>query len=92
MNDARLHVRRGEDHRHMQRRLIQQQAVRQFAVLAERLAVIAGDDDDGVLRIDRAEQTAELNIEICDLAVVRLRIRIRRRVRRVRVVEMHPRE
>ena len=91
-HDARRERRRGDDHRHVQRRFVKQKAVRQLAVLAERFAVIAGDDDDRVAAIDRREQARHLRVDVRDLAVVRLRIRRRRRVRRVRIVEMHPGE
>ena len=89
---ARRERRRGNDHRHVQRRFVKQQAVRQLAVLAERFAVIADERDDGVAAIDRGEQPGHLRIDVRDFAVVRLRIRRRRRVRRMRIVEMHPRE
>ena len=59
-------------------------------MLAERLAVIANDGNDRVRAIDRREQSADLRVDVGNLAVVRLRVRRRRRVRRVRVVQMHP--
>ena len=75
-----------------------------FAVLAERLAVIAEDDDDRAIEAavagEMIEQTAQLQIGCRNLRVVRadhrrrkaLADRCGRIVRRMRLVEMHPRE
>ena len=46
------------DQRHVQRRVVEEDAVRVLAVVAERLAVIGGDDDDGVGR-RRLNETAD---------------------------------
>ena len=93
--------RRPNQQRHVHRRLVDEEAVRALAVFAEALAVIAHDDDDGVLgemvRVEIGEQAADLRIDERDLAdvgmagVARLE-RLRRIVRRVRVVEMDPAE
>ena len=94
-------VRRPNHQRHVHRRLIDEEAVRPLAVLAEALAVIAHHDDDRVAReimiVEIREQTADLRVDERDLADVRpagvARLeRLRRRVRRVRVVEMDPAE
>ena len=57
-------VRRPDQQRHVHRRLVDEEAVRAFAVLAEALAVIAHDDDDGsigeVVRVEIGEQAADL--------------------------------
>ena len=52
------------DQRHPQRRVVDEDAVADLAVLAERLAVIAGDDDERVrdARAERGEQPAGLAI------------------------------
>ena len=93
--------RRPDQQRHVHRRLVDEEAVRAFAVFAEALAVIAHHHDDGaigeVMRIEIAEQPADLRIDEGDLADVRMpgvaRLeRLWRIVRRVRVVEMDPAE
>jgi hypothetical protein len=60
--DARCgHAGRAQDERHMQRAVVQKDAVLLLPVLAERLAVIAGDDDDRrrqpVSLLQRVEQS-----------------------------------
>ena len=68
-------VRRPDQQRHVHRRLVDEEAVRAFAVLAEALAVIAHDDDHGaigeVVRVEIGEQPADLRIDERDLAEVR---------------------
>ena len=54
--------------------------------------MIADDNDDRVLAIDRLEKTSDLRVDELNFAVVRLRIRRRRRIRRVRVIQMYPHE
>jgi hypothetical protein len=76
----------------MQGRFVEQQSVRQLAVLSERFAMIANNRDDGVAAIDGREQTRDLSVDISHFAVVRRRIRRRRRVRRMRIVKVHPRK
>jgi len=91
--------RRRRDHeRHAERGLVQQHPVRPLAVLAQRLAVIARDDDERAIevaaRAKRCEHASELRVGVCHFAVVR-RLRPRgvlgrRRVRGVRIVEVDP--
>ncbi len=81
----------------MQRGVVDENAVRVLAVFAERLAVIAGDDDQrlGAHRRQRAEQTIHRPIRHRDLIVVPLERRTSRSrvaVRRVRFEEVDPQE
>jgi hypothetical protein len=92
IHDPRGDAGSADDHRHVQRRFVEQEAVRQLPMLAERLAVIADDGDDGVLPIDAGEQAGNLGIGIGQLAVVGLRIGGGWGVRRMRIVEMYPGE
>ena len=90
------------DQRDAQRRLVEQQPVRRLAVLAERLAVVGQHRHQRVARrapgrAQRVEHAADLRVREGDLAVVgppakRSRYGARRRVGRVRVVEVDPRE
>ena len=80
--------RRTNQERHVQGRLIHEEAVRAFAMLAEALAVIAHHDDHGVprevVRVEVREQAAHLRIDEGDLADVRVtRIARRERLRRL---------
>ena len=91
--------RRAEDQRYRQRGVVGEQAVRGFAVLAERLAVIGGDNHQGVIERVRDpkafDQPAQHGVGIGDLAVVRCTagaVLGRRIVRRVRIEQMHPGE
>ena len=74
VDDSRRHARSGHDQRNVRRRLIDEESVRLFLVLSERLTVIADDDDEGVVEaaisLERAEETSELDIGVCDLGVV----------------------
>jgi hypothetical protein len=81
--------------------LVKKDPVAVLAVLAERLAVIGDDHDKGVVSevtlVQHAQETRELRIDEGDRAKVRdflvhRAIRFGQRVRRVRVVEMHPRK
>ena len=74
--------------------------MRPLAVIAEALAVIADDHDDGAVEqsapLENVEQMADLRVDERDRAVVRVTVRVaireRRLVRRVRVVEVQPRK
>ena len=74
--------------------------MRPLAVIAEPLAVIAGDDDQRAIhlsvRAQRFEKPRELRVRVGDLAVIwRLRARAvfgRRFVGGVRIVEVEPQE
>jgi hypothetical protein len=94
-------VRPRHDERHAHRRLIDQHAVRQLAVVAEAFSMIGEHDDIDVLvaagRAKRVEDAADLLVGEGDLAVVRTAGKttaegFRRIVRGVRIVEMQPRE
>src|SRR5437016_12764744 len=61
-------------------------------MFAERLAVVADDDNDCFALIDCAEETSDLRIDIFDFAIVSLRIWLRRSVWSVRIVQMDPGE
>ena len=94
-------VRRSNQERHVHGRLVDEEPVRPLAMFAEALAVIAHHHDDGVAReivlVEVREQPADLRIDEGDLAdvgavrVARLE-GLRRRVRRMRVVEVDPPE
>src|SRR6185295_13202117 len=80
---------------------IDEEAMRALTVLAEALAVIADDGDDGpaqkIARFEEVQQPPDLRVDEGDFAEVGafgelLPIRRRRRVRRVRVVEVNPAE
>ena len=92
MKDTRRRARPTDHHRHVKCRLIQEQSMRQLSMFAERFAVITDNDDDRARPIDDRQQSPDLRIHIRNLPVIRLRIRLRRRVRSVRVVQMNPRE
>ena len=84
-----------EDERHAERRVVQQDSVRRFAMLAERFAVIGGCDDERLLGPERVQQPADLIVRVRDLAVVRRRRESRskrfgRLVRVMRVEDVHP--
>ena len=94
-------ARRADDQRHAQHALVDEDAVIALAVLAERLAVIAGDDDDRPIQqapaVERLEQPADLRVGKRDFADVRIAAyrraeRFGRIVRTVRVVEVRPQE
>ena len=63
----------GDDQRHPQRRVVDEQAVADLAVLAERLAVIGGDDDQRGRRVGPSASITrpDLPIRFRDLVVVR---------------------
>ena len=96
----RGHAGRRDDERHAQRRVVGEHAVRPFAVIAEPLAVIAGDDT--IVRSSSPDARSHSSSRdscasaYATLAVVRRRgalpILGRRRVRRVRIVEVDPQE
>ena len=87
------------DERHAKRRLIREDAVGQFAMVAEALTVIRRDDDERLARKrgEPIEERAKRVVRPGDLTRVRIR-RITfgelvwRLVRRVWVENMHPRE
>ena len=103
-DDARGQRGTGHDERDSDGCVVHEEPVLLFAVLAERLAVIAEDDDDRAIEAavagEMIEQTAQLQIGCRNLRVVRadhrrrkaLADRCGRIVRRMRLVEMHPRE
>ena len=89
----------GNDERDVKRRFVGEQTVRLLAVLAKRLSMIAGDDDDrrprGIAHI--VEKRRERRVGRRYLAVVRLSgvlavERRRRTVGRVRIEHVHPGE
>lgn len=75
-------------------------AVIALAVIAQRLAVVACNNHDGLIRssttVRRVQQTADLRISERNLANIRIvehrPIRFGRVVRPVRIVEVHPQE
>ena len=84
------------DQRDVQRGLVGEQSVRQLAVLAAPLAVIAGDDDERVID-DRPELLAQHVVNVRDLAEVEIGGVLRcewlgRAVGGVGVVHVHPHE
>ncbi len=98
---ARRHVGPGEEERNVQRRLVQEHGVGDLPVLSQRLTVIGQHRHHGVLLVARGaqpiDQPPELRVGECDLAVVRPArkrspVRLRRVVRGVGVVKVHPDE
>ncbi len=96
--DAGADSRPDHHERHVDRGLIQQRPVLCFAVIAEPFAVV-GDDDDrrrsGHDAIERLDQPSKLLVHRRHFAEVRRRrvpraVRLGRRVRRVRIVVVHP--
>ena len=89
--------RRAKDERHAQGRLVGEDAVRRLAVLAERLAVVGGEDDERPLtrarREERLEERPQGGIRRRHLALVGLGGKARgerggRLVREVRLVQV----
>ena len=93
-------ARRARDQRDRDRRVVDEERVPLLAVLAEALAVIAEQHDQGVLakaeRVQLGQQPADLRIDVGDLVEVRTRVtageRSRGRVRFVRVEEVGEQE
>ena len=94
-------VRRIEDERHAQRRLIREDAVRRFAVLVERFAVVGGEDDQrpagraGLQQ--RFDQMPDRRVRGRHVPRIRIvaetrRERFRGGVRKMRFVQVHPAE
>ena len=92
---------RRDRERHVQDRVVHEEPMRALGVLAETLPVIADDRDNRLLEqassLEESDQSPDLRIDERDFARVRparepRAVRLRRVVRRVRVVEMHPRE
>jgi hypothetical protein len=87
-----------QDHRHVERRAVEKDAVRRLSVLAERLAVIGDVEDDGVApparAVERREEASDLGVGVGDLAGIGRRspaaILLGRRVRLVRIVQVDP--
>ena len=98
----RLPETRREGHqRHVQRRFIREQTVRHLAVLAERFTVVAGQHDErvsaGALIEDRCDERRQSGVGGGAFSKIRRigkarRERFRRDVRKVRLVDMDPRE
>jgi hypothetical protein len=89
---------RGDDHRHVEGGAVNEDAVGGLAVIAERFAVVGEIDDQGALaqalRVERVEQPRDLRVGVQHLTGVGSGCPapelVRRRVRLVRIVEMHP--
>ena len=89
-----------DDQRHVQRRLVGEQPVRQLAVIAERFAVIAGDDDQSSDATSRAAASSSGPSALSTYATSpRYGLsrycgveRRRRRVGRMRIEHVHPGE
>jgi len=93
--------RRAEDEGHVRHAVVDEKAVRGLAVVAQALAVIAHHDDDRLLvepaSAQQVEHAPDLAVGKRHLTVVRVplvarRERLGRAVRRVRIVEVNPRE
>jgi hypothetical protein len=80
----------------VQRDVVHEEAVALLAVLAERLAVVGGDRDDGRTRarVPGGQEIAERVVGGRDLAAVRVAAAMRRRrvVRSVRIEQVDPHE
>ena len=103
VHDASRAVARGgpDDQGGVNRRVVHEEAVERLAVVAEPLAVIAGEDDQRVVEeaalVEGTPEVADERVGVGHLAVVRpSRItrleRLLRRVRLVGVVEVEPEE
>ena len=87
-----------DDQRYVCRGFVDEDAVLAFAVLAERLPVIAGDNDrrscEQALFPHRVQQPGNLGVHIRDrpfvVVTVGTPVLQRKRLGRVRIVEMHP--
>ena len=103
-DDAGGDVGAGDDERNPHRAVVDEKAVLLLAVFAERLAVIGHDHDNRAIetsgRFELLQQTSDQRVGGRNLTVVRpLRrcreprsIRLRRRIRTVGIVKVHPRE
>ena len=94
-------VRRADHERHVGDAVVDEEPVLAFPVVAEALAVVAHDDDDRPVvdahRLQLLHDAANLAVDEGHLAVVRPplvtgRIRLGRTIRRMRIVEVKPRE
>ncbi len=101
MSGSRRFQRRFQNERNVQRRVVKKQAVSIFSVLAQAFAVIAGDDDDGVVVdagfLQKCNPVGDRGIGVGNFAVVQmvfvfLRERRRRLVGIVRIEQVHPHE
>ena len=103
-NDRRRHARTADDERDARRGFVDEEAVRQFAVFAEHLAMVGDHDDERVVEAavgaKRVDQAPDLRVDVRDFGVVgavsgsweaRLK-RSGRFVRGVRVVQVDPGE
>ena len=96
----RGHAGRRDDERHAQRRVVRQHAVGALAVIAEPLAVVAGDDDHRAIELARARSASSSRASCASAyaisasyGVARARaIFGRRLVRGVRIVEVDQRK
>ncbi len=90
---------RSDDQRDVDRRVVDEEPVRQLPVIAEPLAVIPGDDDERIVEqtaiLEKPPETAEERIGVGHFAVIRPPLVLRqigfgRGVGIVRVVEVEP--
>src|SRR5258706_13574775 len=88
-----------DNHRHVQRGIVNKKTVVFFAVLAKAFPVIASEHDNGVsiqaIRLEKSNKPAYLRVRKSNFAVVRtlfvlFAVGSRRPIGIVRVVEMHP--
>ena len=99
---AAQRVVRREDHQwNVEHRFVDEEPVRALAVVAQALSMIAKHDDDRAVeqlfRLEECADPRDLRVDERDLAQVRsigksCSVRLGRRVRRVRIIEMHPAE
>ena len=97
----RFRAGRADNQRNVQRRVVDKEPVRFFAMLTQAFAMISAQDDQGLvvkaLRLEELQNSAYLGIGKSDLAVVWLRAELRvvrcgRLVGGVRIVQVHPEE
>ena len=93
--------RQPDDQRHMHGGVVDEKAVRPFAVLSQTFAMVAAEHDDRVpidsFLFQEAEKPPDLFIGKRDFSIVGLcrilaTIRLGRTIRKMRIVEMHPKK
>src|ERR1035438_49417 len=89
------------EHRNMQRRIVQKEAVRLLSMLAQTFSVISRKNDQSIpiqaLSFKIRDKTTDLRVREGDLAIVQpililLAVRRRRPIRIVWIVQVHPQE
>ena len=91
----------GDDKRHMCRRFVDEETVLDLTVLSQTLAMISRQHNEGVIRntttAESFQKSADLGVRVGNLTQVWLArvlrtVRFGRRIRRMRVVQVHPKK